>query len=779
MQPTELNTNLLSTISVRVKQFLKVRTNILLILLVLFHVFINVFWHRINTAPPTWDSAGHLTLSFIFADRYLPLLSGQFSLVDFLKISSYYPPFVHLLGGLMIWVFGRNYEITILLGTGFLVLGMVYLYAVMKRLFPNDERLPILTVFIFSFFPGVWEQARQFHLDVPVTALLIASYYHMLSSDSFKLTKHTLLFFMYFVFIQLTKWYGFVYLVIPFVAHVLLPAIRAKDYFDKKRLVNIVIGSVMVLVFALPWYVINLQSIEANVLVASTADAGDPVQVFSYESIFHYLKLMTSHQIGFVSVLLLFVGLYWAFKRKEWFSKPVYWMILVPYAVFTIIQNKDLRYVLPLAPIVAFAISYVLLKGSEKTSFLKSAVYAMYLVFMFFFMSFNQYQKLPKSLEFIGTAYAGPAYGGAWIYEPWAYSYNGKSWRGEEIIKKVSELAASEPSIQGGYKVLEVADNRFYSLASFDMYKMQNRLNNMQLVVPYYRFDPLTPAELDEYLSELSYALIPVDAGPPGLRNIAVLNQLIKYFGTDANKDFTLVEQFELPDGNRIDLYKRTNMLGLINSGKAANSLKVYSSGDMLLLDRSALGDVEVPIRAFDSNGVVTNLLFARGGGEQKRISLTGFSKFIIDYDLDHQSIIDLRGWIYNGGEYLRDQSYDQLVLNSGNTFKYQNFSIKHSTQFSNNIVSSVEVKYDPASIKISLVNPAETAFIAYATTGWVWNNVELNVSNRDIVIPTAGLIQLNVSQKNTSFEGVPSDVGYFPCYNGDAVCFYPLVEGL
>jgi len=202
-------------------------------LIVVFHFVLNITWHKLNTAPPTWDSAGHLVIGYIFADNIKGFLSGHVSLLNLIKISPYYPPFIQFLGGLSYLILGRNYEITILLGTVFLAIACVYLYKIVKVYF-DDEKLAVLTVFIFSFFPGVWEQSRQFHLDVPLVALLLASYYHLISSDSLKNKKHSLLFFLYFSLAQLTKWYGFVYLVVPFVIEVVVKSIKALDFKDQK-----------------------------------------------------------------------------------------------------------------------------------------------------------------------------------------------------------------------------------------------------------------------------------------------------------------------------------------------------------------------------------------------------------------------------------------------------------------------------------------------------------------------------------------------------------------
>ena len=82
----------------KIKKIFPNRYIFALSLIALFHVGVNVAWQLLNKAPPTWDSAGHLGLSFLFADRISQLITGQIKILDFLALSNYYPPLIHILG---------------------------------------------------------------------------------------------------------------------------------------------------------------------------------------------------------------------------------------------------------------------------------------------------------------------------------------------------------------------------------------------------------------------------------------------------------------------------------------------------------------------------------------------------------------------------------------------------------------------------------------------------------------------------------------------------------
>ncbi len=748
-------------------------------LIILFHVFLNLLWHSLNTAPPTWDSAGHLVLSYIFADKLPDLFTGQMDYTAWLKISSYYPPFVQMLGGFLFTIFGRNYELIILLGTAFLVMAMVYLYLIVLRYFRHDYRLAAFTVFIFSFFPHVWEQSRQFHLDIPLVALVLAAFYHLIRSDTLRDKKHSLLFFIFFTLAQSTKWYGFVYLVVPFFFEVLAKVYYQKDYFNRGRIWNVLIGSVMVLFVSVPWYVVNYQSIIENVRIAATADAGDPREIFSYESIFHYLKLMTSHQIGAVSVVALFAAIYFVQKRKDIFSRYLLLMTVVPYVVFTVIQNKDLRYILPLTPLFAFYIAYYLMLGSQTKLMLKAVLFSSYLVFLYFFLSFNQFIQMPKNLKIIAYAMGGPYYA-AWVNDPKFFSYDNNDWQNDEIIKKIQEKASKDKSIRGVYNVLELSDNKFYSIASMDLHRVQNSYNNMILTVPYNRLSTFTPQEMTDYLATMKYAIVPTTPGPSGLRNIDVLNQLVTYFKSGQNKEFSLVTTFDMPDGNKLDLYERKGSLGYRNPGVLEESLDIYVA-EILLVDREKIGGTNYSVTLIMDSGEKNLIKIGSDGGNQRRIPLQGVRSFKIDLPMNMQNIKEIRGWELNNSDFTRDSKYLGDKTLAGNEMVYQNFTITPKIPvIMNNVEPIVDVVYTHKNeIEITLINPLATSFVAYATTGWQWNNATLDTQNRRITIPVEGLLQVEVSSPHQQIKGFPDDWGYFICYNGNAVCFYPVVAGL
>jgi hypothetical protein len=455
-------------------------------------------------------------------------------------------------------------------------------------------------------------------------------------------------------------------------------------------------------------------------------------------------------------------------------------LMVVPYVVFTLIQNKDLRYVLPLTPVFAFYIAYTLLCLNVKFANILRGAYSVYLMFIFFFMSFNQFKMLPQNLKPLAYLIGGPYYHG-WYYEPYSYAANPNDWRGNEIIQNIEARSKEDPLIAAQYKVLELSDNRYYSLASFEMYRRQNKFDQMEIIVPYFQFTPFTESELTDYIKNIQFALVPKDPGPTGLRNYAVLIQLRDYFLSGKDSDFKLVTTFEMPDGNVLSLFKRDNYITFENPDVRSDSLRI-SLGNILFVDRTKTGGLPFKVLLYNVNGDET-VIDVSGGGSERRIKLDNIVRIRIDLPTDQQDIKELRGWLYENGEFTIDPNYKNVVNESGNEYVYYDFKITPRSQFKSVFDPESIVRYDPDKRAVLVSNEKSASgskvFIAYATSGWQWNNKWLEGEDKYFEVPLDGLLQIEVSSSNQAIIRFPTDWGFFPCYEGKAICYYPYVENL
>jgi len=735
-----------------------------LVLLLLFHLIFNFLWQKINIAPPTWDSAGHLVLSFIFSDKLVLLSKGLATISTVFHISTYYPPLVHLLGGVSVLIFGRSYEIPLfLISTGFYLSSIYVLYLILLCKFPGKFKLAFFTSLVFSFFPQVWEQSRSFHLDIPLVFFLLLSYLFLIKSNFFKSWEYSLLFFLSFSLVQLTKWYGFIYLIVPvFLEYSVSSTLHSVFNFKSGILPKILLGIFLVLMVAAPWYILNTSSILAMTSVASTPDAGDPTNLFSLANIFHYSKMTMSHQIGFLSFILGLISFPYLFVQNRKLSLSILLSILVPYFIFSFIRNKDLRYILPLTPYFALVISLLFDQLKLKMSYL----YVSYLLFLYLFFSFNQFKVLSGVFTFPSFLMSGPYYS-FWKNFPTYYSYSSQDWKGERILKDISQQASLEPSLIGDYKILELSDNRYYSIASFDMYKMQNKFYDMVLKVPYNVSGTLEEADLNEYLGDVAFAIVPLNPGPDGLRNISVLRQLKDYFSR-SNGVFDMVGEYSLPDGNVLSLYRRANMASISTYTVRPDSLQVQVSR-LLHLDSTSLPGTSYVVHFFDSSGRDTVRRFGDTGLTQETLSLEGITSFRIDLPRDQLKITDLRGWAFRDMNFVRlpDYKEDAYIFSNG---RLQPYSASSRVPDNNLIL-------DKDSFVLHIGNSSVPPFVALARAGWVWETK--TTFTPTLEVPLEGLLRLEITIPDLIISVQDLGWDFFPCYEGRAVCFYPAEKSL
>jgi 4-amino-4-deoxy-L-arabinose transferase-like glycosyltransferase len=211
---------MLSNLAVFKDSFTKLNANVynkILLGILVFHSAVFFVFQILDRSYQTWDSAGHIGMSYNIAERFKFLLSGDLSFVDFLRTSDYYPPFVQTIGAVVAMLFGYNSNLLLFVSLLFFLLAIVFLYIDIK-LVTNSKRIAVFSAVVFSLFPEVYEQSRVFHLDLPLVSLLLIGFYFFLKSNCLHHTKYAIFFALFFSFAQLTKWYGFIYLAIPCLA---------------------------------------------------------------------------------------------------------------------------------------------------------------------------------------------------------------------------------------------------------------------------------------------------------------------------------------------------------------------------------------------------------------------------------------------------------------------------------------------------------------------------------------------------------------------------------
>lgn len=515
-----------------------------LYLLLVFHLLANLIWVLLDKSPLAWDQAGHTLISLNFVDFF----KGQ-SQVNFFQISDYYPPLAHMIVALIMIFTGPLLLIGPLVVTGFFLMAISFLYLYTKEVF-NDEKVALFSACFFSFLPAVYGQSRNFLLEIPLVAFILGSLYFLEKSKKFSNLKSSLFAAILLGFALLTKWVAIVYLLIPVITS-----------FKLSRLKNLSLSFGAIVLISLPWYLVNFTSILNRAKVSFTAETADPQVLFSLQNFIYYLQILANFHLTWLGMILLLLAIpaLIYFKKKRGILITA--VIVFIYLIFTLIPNKDPRYILPMLPFASIAIAYFLVKIIDKNKYLGILItflVGFYYLMYFFCLSFGiplnpqeiDYQKAIKLpvigwVDYINLGKKTSGY--------LAPKFETMSWPQKQII---TDLGSKNPDILT--KILVLVDKSELNAKNLELYQKEQQSYFIKFWGPYDLGLFSEVSKMEGYLAYFDYVLIPdKNFGPEGaLRHLPVLKQLKEYLINSSFERVESVKQYNLPDGDSLFVYE-------------------------------------------------------------------------------------------------------------------------------------------------------------------------------------------------------------------------------
>jgi hypothetical protein len=303
-------------------------------------------WVLIDRRPPEWDHANHLERA-VDCYRNLRIVTDS-GTREILEASSFYPPVVTCAAGLLYLVLPVAPLTAQVVMMAFLAIAMASIYGLGRRLF--DTEAGLWASLIFAIAPFVVFSLTNFQLDLPLAAMVALALYALVRSEGFADARWSLVLGLVFGFGMLTK--------PPFPIYVAPPLLwslwRAARAPDRRRRLGwagaaLVIGGLL----ALPWYGPRLFGLPMQILNRSFKQAAEQQnpEPLTSAALSYYPRTLPT-QLGVLAALLLLCGL-WAI-RKNRAARPILWLAtLGPFILFSLIQNKNLRYTLPILPAAA------------------------------------------------------------------------------------------------------------------------------------------------------------------------------------------------------------------------------------------------------------------------------------------------------------------------------------------------------------------------------------------------------------------------------------------
>jgi len=314
--------------------------------------------------PLEWDEAIHLNSA-------LTLQSGNS--VAYLE-TAFYPPLFDSVAALSFSVLGVGLFSARLVSVLFSVLSLWVVFEFTSEMY--GKKAGLLSTVLLGIMPGYFWMSRMALLETTLLfffTLALLFFYRWLQN---KQTKYIFLCGLAVGFGILTKYQMIVTLLIIAVSIVFLARGQLKSAFSRFAL--LIATSLAVVV---PWIVVAYQVYASKILEEwlYALQVGNP-EKFAYSGrylapIFYLIEMVWPYEIVHpISIFLYGTGLtglvFFALRHNRPDRYMLIWF-LSTFVFFTLITNKEWRYVLPLFPVLAIAATILVLFGYRKLALWK------------------------------------------------------------------------------------------------------------------------------------------------------------------------------------------------------------------------------------------------------------------------------------------------------------------------------------------------------------------------------------------------------------------------
>ncbi len=326
-----------------------------LLLIFLIQAIPLLFWIKDDTMPPSWDQSWHAMLSVnkfnqFFGKTNLTTTELEKIYPTFRHANAYYPPFFHVATIPFYLFLGLEYDSALMTNIFFLLILIISSFFIGKKL--HSSKAGLLNAFIVSTIPVYSYLMRDYLIDFSLSSMVSLGLALLLYADNFQNLAYSLLFGLSFGLGMLTKWTYALFLVFPICFA--LFAFMKKNIFENgwyRLLYNILFTLIAASSVMATWY--NYARIKILLPMLKTYSSagileGDP-SFNSLNGLTYYLFAMLS-TYSFFYFLLFVVGAVLLIKyyKKREISIMLIFNLLVVYSFFTILSNKDQRYIVPL-----------------------------------------------------------------------------------------------------------------------------------------------------------------------------------------------------------------------------------------------------------------------------------------------------------------------------------------------------------------------------------------------------------------------------------------------
>jgi dolichyl-phosphate-mannose-protein mannosyltransferase len=468
-------------------------------------------WIAVDRRPPEWDHANHLERAVACAKD---LDAGDVERI--LERSSFYPPLVPCAAGLLYRVLPSDAAGAQTVVLAFLAIGMVATYLLGRRLV--DATAGLAAALLFATAPFVVYLTLRFQLDLPLAAMVALALWTLVATEAFTRPGWALALGIAVGLGMLTKPTFPVYVGPPLL--LVLARVRGRGPW-----ITALGAGLVAAVLTIPWYGPRLAGLPLQVGARSyrqAAEAGHP-DPFSWGGAMLYPRWAIT-QFGLMAVLLLLAGVIIAVRRRQLFALVA---LAVPFAVFELLQNKNLRYTLPILPaaaVVAGMTLSALAPRARRAVAVAAAIVAI--------------AQVSATLTGVPAAMALPRLDVPWLLPSPPMRAD---WKQRDILRIIAVDARTHGDPRDGAPTVSLVPNaEFFSVSNFRYYAVRDGLG--------FRFT----RAWDDVPLGIDYMVVKSgDQGPTW--TAAKPRRINDALASDATlaRAFPVIAEFDLPDGSR------------------------------------------------------------------------------------------------------------------------------------------------------------------------------------------------------------------------------------
>jgi len=255
-----------SEFEIRGERLLHLWPFVVLAALILFHIVNNWIWLSTNVTRIGWDRMDHLITTLVYND-ILQRVNLR-SLFSALTWSDYYPPLVHLSAWTLYKIFGISMDTAVKVNFVYLAVLLSSTYGIGRNLFGKGTG--VFAAFILSTFPMIYAMSRYFYIDFALTAMVCLSICLLLYTDGFRKRGYALLYGLSLGLGMLVKWTFVAFALPPLLLVLACASLArelwkgVRGWRLEKR--SLGLAAALGLILTLIWYLPNNQEVERLIL---------------------------------------------------------------------------------------------------------------------------------------------------------------------------------------------------------------------------------------------------------------------------------------------------------------------------------------------------------------------------------------------------------------------------------------------------------------------------------------------------------------------------------